>query len=154
LPSFACDCPFACDFPFAFYFAPLLLTTQRKGKRRKGKRQRKGNAKAKGAHFFFAPLLFTTATLASFAFALPFAFWALRPVAKSKGEAKSKGCASGKRQQARPMPSSSSRRQQTQRQKSPNSKAREAREAREAKVAQRKSKGTFARSLAKARGKC
>jgi hypothetical protein len=33
MPSFAFDCStFACDY------APLLLTTQRKGKRRKGKR--------------------------------------------------------------------------------------------------------------------
>jgi hypothetical protein len=45
---------FACDYPFAFDLAPLLLTTQRKGKRRKGKRQRKGK---RGALFLCLLLL-------------------------------------------------------------------------------------------------
>jgi hypothetical protein len=41
MPSFAFDCPLCFLLrTFAFDYAPLLLTTQRKGKRRKGKRRK------------------------------------------------------------------------------------------------------------------
>jgi hypothetical protein len=98
MPSFACDCcTFACDFPCAFYFAPLLFTTQplllamQAKAKGKGKR-RKGKRQRKGKR-----RKGKRGALFLCTFACDYS-----------------------QQQARPMPSSSSRRQKTKRQKSPN----------------------------------